>query len=185
MIDTILKEIKPKMKAAIENFKLELSRIRTGRANPSILDGVTAIYYGAKTSIKELASITVPEPNQIVVKPWDRSSLNDIETAIRNSNLGISPINDGQQIRLILPPMTEERRREIATTVKKLGEETKVSLRNVRREAWDKVQAAEKAGQATEDDRRWAEEELNKQVTEFNSEVDLLIAEKEQDVMKI
>jgi ribosome recycling factor len=185
MIDQILKDVKPKMKLAIENLRTELSRIRTGRANPGILDGVIVSYYGTNTAIKELASISVPEANQIVIKPWDKNAVGDIETAIRNSNIGLSPINDGQQIRLILPPMTEDRRKEIVITVKKTGEETKVSLRNIRREIWDKVQAAEKSKQATEDDRRWAEEELNKIVTEMNGEVDKVLLEKEQDLMKI
>jgi len=185
MIDGIIKEVKPKMKGAIENFKTELSRIRTGRANPTILDGVIVSYYGASTAIKELATISVPEANQIVIKPWDRGALNEIDSAIRNSNIGLSPINDGQQVRLILPPMTEERRREIVTSIKKLGEETKVALRNIRRDIWDKVQTAEKNNEATEDDRRWAEEELNKIINEMNKEVDMIVTEKELDIMKI
>lgn len=185
MIDQILKDAKPKMQGAIENLKTELSRVRTGRANPGILDGVMVSYYGASSQIKELASVTVPEANQIMIKPWDRGALAPIETAIRNSDIGLSPINDGVGIRLVLPAMTEERRREIATQVKKYGEESKVALRNVRKEAWDKVQTAEKNKEATEDDRYWAEEELNKMITEMNKEVDKIVAEKETEIMKI
>lgn len=185
MIDGILKEVKPKMQTAIDKLQNDLTRIRTGRANPGILDGIMVSYYGTNTAIREVASITVPESNQILVKPWDRGALNGIETAIKNSDIGLNPINDGQQIRLVLPPMTEERRKEIATQVKKCGEETKVALRNVRKEAWDKVQSAEKSNQVTEDDRYWAEEELNKAIDEMNKEVDKVVAEKETEIMRI
>lgn len=185
MIDQIISEIKPKMNLAIENLIEELSRIRTGRAHAGILDGIMAPYYGVNTPLKEMASITVPEPTVISIKPWDRGILNDIEIAIRNSDLGISPVNDGTQIRLILPPMTEERRREITGLVKKQGEQAKVSLRNIRGEAWSKVQAAVKSKEATEDDKYQAEEKLNKLIDEMNREIDKVISEKEAEIMKI
>jgi len=185
MIDNILKDAKPKMQSSLENLKTELSRVRTGRANPSILDNIEVSSYGSNMKIKELASITVPDPSQIVIKPWERSVLSNIETAIRNSDIGLAPINDGQQIRLVLPPMTEERRKEIAISVKKYGEDAKVAVRNIRREAWDKVQTAEKNKEATEDDRRWAEEELNKMVNDMNKEVDKIVADKEKEIMQI
>lgn len=185
MIDSIIKEVKPKMKWAIEKLSDDLARIRTGRANPGILDGIMVSYYGTNTAIRELASISVPESNQILIKPWDRGSLNGIESAIKSSDIGINPINDGQQVRLVLPPMTEERRKEIATQVKKNGEEAKIALRNIRKEAWEKVQNAEKSNQATEDDRYWAEEELNKIIDEMNKEIDNVVAEKEKEIMKI
>ena len=185
MIDGIIKEVKPKMQTAISKLQNDLSRIRTGRANPGILDGIMVLYYGTSTAIREVASISVPESNQILVKPWDRGAINPIETAIRNSDIGINPINDGQQIRLVFPPMTEERRKEIATLVKKCGEESKIALRNIRKEAWDKVQAAEKNNEATEDDRYWAEEELNKAIDEMNREIDKVVVAKETEIMKI
>lgn len=185
MIDTILKETKPKMEQTLQNFRSDISKVRTGRANPSILDGIVVSYYGANSLIKELATISVPEANQITIKPWDRGALSQIEAAIKISEIGLSPINDGQQIRLVLPPMTEERRRELATQIKKMGEEAKVSLRNIRRDTWDKVQTAEKNSEATEDDRRWAEEELNKMVTQMNKDADMIVAEKEAEIMKI
>lgn len=185
MIDQILKETKPKMEKAVESLMNDLTKVRTGRANPSILDGVYASYYGANTALREMASISTPEANQIVIKPWDRNALGPIETAIRNSDVGLAPINDGQAIRLVLPPMTEERRREIATLLKKYGEEAKVALRNIRREAWEKVQNGMKNNTVTEDDRYSAEEELNKLVDEMNKEVDKIVTEKETDVMKI
>jgi ribosome recycling factor len=185
MIDQIINEIKPKMDGAIENLATELSRIRTGRANASILDGVLVPYYGNKTPIREMASITIPEPTQISIKPWDKNALADIESAIRASDVGLSPINDGTQIRLVLPPMTEERRKEIVAQVKKFGEQAKVSLRNVRSDAWGKVQQAVKNKVATEDDKYRAEEDLNKLILEKNKEIDKIVTDKETEIMKI
>jgi ribosome recycling factor len=184
-MDTITKEVTPKMQASIDNFALGLSRIRTGRANPSILDGVMVSYYGNNTSLREVASITTPEASQILIKPWDRGVLSAIETAIRNSDVGLAPINDGSGIRLSLPPMTEERRREIVGQVKKMGEEAKVSVRNVRKEAWDKVQSGLKNKEITEDDKYQAEEDLNKITAEMNKEIDRIVFEKENEIMKI
>ena len=185
MIDKLVKEAEPKMKSAIEKFSLDLSKIRTGRANPAILDNVIISYYGVNTPVRELATISVPEANQISIKPWDRNALSDIELGIKNSDIGLSPINDGTQVRLILPPMTEERRKELATQVKKMGEEAKVMLRNIRREIWDQVQAAEKKNEATEDDRRWANGKLDELIDNSNKEVDKIIADKEAEIMKI
>lgn len=185
MVDQIIIEIKPKMKAAIVNLSEELSRIRTGRAHAGVLDGIKAMYYGVATPLKEVATISVPEPTVISIKPWDRGVLSDIETAIRNSDIGLSPVNDGNQIRLVLPPMTEERRKEIVLQVKKQGEAAKVSVRNVRGEAWSRVQSAVKSKEATEDDKYQAEEKLNKLIDEMNGEIESIIAAKEAEVMKI
>ena len=185
MIDQIIKEAKPKMQQSLENLRSDLANIRTGRANASILDGIMVSYYGTMTGIKEVASITTPEANQIYVKPWDKNAISGIETAIRNSDIGLSPINDGVAVRLILPPMTEERRKTIALQVKKLGEEGKIAIRNIRGEAWSKIQTAEKNKEATEDDRYQGEEELNKLVSEMNKEADRIVAEKETEILKI
>ncbi len=185
MIDQIINEIRPKMKDSIKELISELSRIRTGRAHASILDGVRAMYYGNLTPLNEMATISVPEPTVITVKPWDRGVLADIETAIRNSDLGLSPVNDGQQIRLVLPPMTGERRAEIVSQIKKQAEQTKVILRNIRGDAWSKVQAAVKNKEATEDDKYEAEEKLNKVILEMNKEVDRIASEKEAEILKI
>jgi len=185
MVDQIIAEIKPKMKSAIDNLASELSNIRTGRAHAGILDGVKAAYYGNPTPLKEMATISVPEPTVISIKPWDRGVLSDIETAIRNSDLGLSPVNDGTQIRLVLPPMTEDRRKEIVGQVKKLGEGAKVNLRNIRGDAWSKVQSAVKNKEATEDDKYQAEEKLNKLIEEMNGEIEKVVTEKEAEIMKI
>lgn len=185
MIDQIVSEAEPKMKAALENLEGELIRIRTGRAHAGLTDGISVQYYGTNTSLKEVASITVPEPTVISIKPWDRNLLSVIETEIRNSDMGLSPVNDGVQIRLILPPMTEDRRKEIVVQVKRYGEQAKVSLRNVRGEAWSRVQSALKNKEVTEDDKYKAEEELNKLIDRMNKEVDKIITEKESGIMKI
>ena len=185
MIDKIVEECMPKMKAAIAAFESDLSRIRTGRAHAGITDNIVVPYYGSNTPLREVASITIPEPTSIAIKPWDRNLLSPIETAIRNSDLGLSPVNDGVQIRLNLPPMTEERRKEIVLQVKKLSEQSKVSIRTIRGEAWSKVQTALKNKEVTEDDKYSAEEKLNKLVMDMNKEVEKITLAKETEIMKI
>lgn len=185
MIEKIISEIKPKMEAAIAALSSDLVRIRTGRANPEMLDGITILYYGTKTPLREVATIGVPEPTQISIKPWDRNLLNEIDNAIRNSDLGLSPVNDGTQVRLSLPPMTEERRKEIVLQVKKMGEGAKVTLRTIRGDAWTKVQTAVKNKEATEDDKYTAEEKFNKLIEEMNNKVESIVAGKEKEVMQI
>lgn len=185
MVDQLLKDAKPKMENTLQNLREELSRIRTGRANPSVLDGLQVNLYGSRMSIKEVASVTVPEPSQIYIKPWDRNAIGPIESAIRSSDLGLSPVNDGQGVRLSLPPMTEERRKGIVIQVKKTGEQTKISLRNIRGDVWAKVQEMVKTKEATEDDREWGEKELNNLINDMNKKVDEIISEKEKEVMQI
>lgn len=185
MIDQIVNESKPKMKAALANLAEELKRIRTGRAHADILDGLFVSYYGSRSALREVATITIPEPTCISIKPWDRAMLAEVESAIRNSELGLNPVNDGSQVRLNLPPMTEERRKEITAQVKKFGEQTKVSLRNVRGDAWAKVQTGLKNKEVTEDDKYSAEDQLNKLIDEMNKEVEKMVSEKETEIMKI
>lgn len=185
MIEDIIRQIQPKMTAALAAFGANLKKVRTGRANPDILDSIRVSYYGVETPLREMAGISVPESNVIAVKPWDRNALADIESAIRASDLGFSPINDGAMIRLVLPPLTEERRKEISGLVKKMAEETKISLRTIRAEAWARVREGEKRHEVTEDDRYRAEEELNKLIAEFNNKIDNIATEKEKEVMKI
>lgn len=185
MIDEIVKKTEPKMKAALNALIDDLKKVRTGRANPAILDSINVTYYGVTTPLREVASISVPESTVIAIKPWDRNALGDIELAIRNSDLGFSPVNDGIMIRLVLPPMTEERRREIAGNIKKMAEQTKVVLRNVRGEAWERVQEGQKKGEVTEDDRYRAQEELNQLINNFNKQADKMAADKETEIMKI
>lgn len=185
MIDDILKEAGSKMMASVENLKSELKKIRTGRAQGSLVEDIAVSYYGTRTPIKELASISVPEASLIQIKPFDRNSLGDIENAIRDADLGLSPVNDGTFIRLNLPPVTEERRIELSKQVKKTGEESKVSLRTIRGDAWSKVQNLIKKNEATEDDKYQAEKDLNELIEKKNKEVDAVTTEKESEIMKI
>lgn len=185
MINDILKEAEAKMADAAERLKEELKKIRTGRANSGIVEDVKVLYYGIETPLRELATINAPEANLIQIKPFDRNSIGDIETAIRNANLGFNPINDGNFVRITLPPMTEERRIELAKQIKKNGEESKVNLRTIRGDAWSRVQKGQKSGDVTEDDRYQAEENLNKLIEKMNQNVEQVVAEKEKEVMKI
>lgn len=185
MIEDILKESESRMSQTIVRLGEELKKVRTGRAQGSLVEDVKVSYYGTETSLKELAMITVPEAHLIQIKPFDRNSIGDIELAIRNADLGINPINDGNFVRIALPPMTEERRIELAKQIKKIGEEAKVSLRNIRGESWAGVQSLIKKGQATEDDKYQSEEELNKLIEKENSEVEKIISEKEKEIMSI
>lgn len=185
MIDEILKDAETRMGQCIQRLKEELKKIRTGRAQSGMVEDIKVSYYGVETSLKELALITTPESNLIQIKPFDRNSIGDIEIAIKNAELGINPINDGNFVRIALPPMTEERRIELTKQIKKIGEETKISLRTVRGESWTRVQAQIKKGEVTEDDKYQSEAELNKLIEKVNCEVDKIVAEKEQEVMRI
>ncbi len=185
MIPDILKDAEGKMSAAVLNLKSELTKIRTGRAQGLLVEDILVSYYGTNTPLRELASISVPEASLIQIKPFDRNSLGDIENAIRNADLGLTPVNDGTFVRLNLPPITEERRVELSKQVKKAGEETKVSLRTIRGDAWSRVQGLIKNNQATEDDKYQAEKDLNELIEKKNKEVDAIVSEKEAEVMKI
>lgn len=185
MISDILKDAEGKMIEVIGRLKEELKKVRTGRAHSSIVEDIKVSYYGVETSLREMALITVPETNLIQIKPFDRNSVGDIEIAIRNSDLGFNPTNDGNFIRVILPPMTEERRLELVKQIKKYGEESKIALRTIRGESWSKVQKGQKSGEITEDDRYQAEDKLNKLIEKMNQNIEQVVAEKETEVMKI
>lgn len=185
MIEDILKEAENRMSQTIFRLGEELKKVRTGRAQSSLVENIKVAYYGTETPLRELALITIPKASLIQIKPFDRNSIGDIELAIRNADLGINPINDGNFIRVALPPMTEERRIELVKQIKKIGEETKVSLRNIRGESWAKVQNLIKNDQATEDDKYQSQEELNKLIEKENSKVENIILEKEKEIMKI
>ena len=143
MLDKIIAEAKPKMDVGIEHLKDDLRTIRTGRATSGLVDDVMVSYYGNSTPLKQVASVTTPDSNLISIQPWDKSILGDIELAIRNANLGFNPINDGHQVRIVLPPLTEERRKEFVKSVGQKAETVKITLRNIRKEAWEKIQTAE------------------------------------------
>lgn len=177
--------IKKQMEEVISHVTQEFSTIRTGRAQASLVDGLMVNYYGSTQPLKNMASITVPEPTMIVIQPWDSQAIGDIEQALRASDLGLSPVNEGTQLRLVLPSLTEERRQQLIKTISQKAEAGKVALRNVRKDIWEDVQKQVKAGELTEDDRyRW-EEDLNKIIDGFNQQIDQLVEEKEKELKTI
>jgi len=181
----ILKDVEEKMEMAVLRLEEDISKIRTGRAQSSLVENIMVSYYGSQVSIKELASIAIPEPTLIQLSPFDKNSIGDIENAIRNSDLGLSPTNDGNFVRIVLPALTEERRVELSKKVKSIGEEAKVALRNIRKDAWSEVRAEERAGAATEDDKYQVEKGLNDLIEQMNKKVDDLIKSKEKEIMKL
>lgn len=170
-----------KMKKTIENMEARLLNIRAGRANPAMLNGINATYYGTPTPIQSLANITVPEARQLMIKPFDRSALKEIEKAINEANLGIAPVNNGELIILTIPELTEERRREYVKQAKALAEETKVALRNVRQDANNAIKREE----YPEDEEKMYLEEVQELINKYNKIVDDKLKEKEQELMSI
>lgn len=181
----ILSTLKSEMETAIGHLKEELGSIRTGRASASLVDTIMVSYYGNMTPLKQMASVTVPDATSIVITPWDKQALGDIEQAIRTSPLGLNPVNEGIQIRLVLPALTEERRNELVKVIRDKAEATKVALRNHRKDAWEAVQKQVKDGELTEDDKYRFEEDLNKLIDGFNRQADELTAEKEKEVKTV
>ena len=156
------KKAEEKMQKALSALNANFNTIRAGRANPAVLDRITVEYYGTPTPLNQMAAISVPDPRTLMISPWDRSTLKSIEKAIQTSDLGINPNNDGSVIRLVFPPMTSERRNELAKEVHKMAEEGKIALRNIRRDAMDKLKAQKKNGEITEDDVKDGEKEIQK-----------------------
>ena len=173
------------MEKVISSYSQRLSEIRAGRANPAILNKIRIDYYGTPTPINQVAAVSVPEARLIVIQPWDASVLKEIEKAILASDIGINPNNDGKVIRLAFPELNEERRKEIVKDVKKMGEEAKVAVRNVRREGIDKAKADQKAGDITEDELKNAENEIQKLTDKYVEEIDKISEVKEKEVMSV
>ena len=178
-------EIKEKMEKALDSLVQRLSEVRAGRANPAILNKVKIDYYGTPTPINQVAGISVPEARMIMIQPWDVSVLKEIEKAILVSEIGINPNNDGKVIRLVFPELTEERRKELVKEIKKYAEETKVVVRNARRDGIDKAKAMQKDGEITEDELKVAEAEIQKITDKNVEEVDNIIASKEAEILSI
>ena len=179
----IQNKLQQQMEKTIEALKHEFSTIRAGRANAQMLDKIRVDYYGTPTPINQVGS--VPEPRTLMINPWDKSAMKDIETAIRNSDLGLNPTNDGEVIRLNVPALTEERRKELCKQAKKASEEFKVRLRNERRDANDKLKKLEKEGEITEDDLKKAQDNVQKMTDKYTKEVDVLLEVKEKDIMAV
>ncbi|MBF0780015.1 MULTISPECIES: ribosome recycling factor [unclassified Granulicatella] len=185
MINVILDKAKERMTKAQAALSRELGAIRAGRANASLLDRLSVDYYGAPTPINQMAQISVPEARMLLITPYDKSILKDMERAILQSDIGITPSNDGNVIRLVIPPLTEERRKELAKQVKKEAENAKVSIRNIRRDAIDELKKAEKAKDITEDDLRQAEKKVQDLTDQATKELDKLSAEKEKELLDV
>jgi len=181
----VQKSMEEKMQKTLSVLNEELHSVRAGRANPQLLDRIAIDYYGAHTPIAQMASISVPEPRMLVIQPYDASIIGSIEKAIQTSDLGINPSNDGKVIRLMIPILTEERRRDLTKTVKKAGEEAKVALRNERREANDKLKKMQKSTEITEDDLKRSEEEVQKITDKFIKMVDDVVTAKDKEIMEV
>lgn len=181
MVDQIINDTKDKMNKSIESLQKKLSTVRAGRANPNTLDGITVEYYGVATPLNQLATISVPEARQLVIKPFDKSCLHAIEKAIFESNLGYTPNNDGEVIRIVIPMLTEERRIELTKQVKAIAEEGKVAIRNIRR---DSIEDIEKE-KLPEDQEKTEVNKVQDLVNEYNKKIDALLKEKEQELLTV
>ncbi|MXP22475.1 ribosome recycling factor [Gordonia sp. HNM0687] len=185
MIDDALLDAEEKMEKAVNVAKDDMGSIRTGRANPAMFNKVHIEYYGALTPITQVAGINTPEARLVVIKPYEASTLRDIETAIRNSDLGVNPTNDGHVIRVAIPQLTEDRRRELVKQAKSKGEDAKVAIRNVRRKAVDELKRIQKDGEAGEDEVTRAEKELDKTTAGYVAQVDELVKHKENELLEV
>jgi ribosome recycling factor len=183
--ENVVKETKPKMEAVIEDFKRKLANVRTGRANIGILDGVTVDYYGVPTPLSQMASVNVPEAQMLTVQPWDTTQIGAIEKAINVANLGLNPSNDGKIIRLQIPALTEERRREMAKQIGDIAEEHRVAIRNVRHHSNDELKKMLKNKEISEDNERDGLDEVQKLTNAFIGKIDELAKNKEQEIMKV
>jgi ribosome recycling factor len=185
MIDETMREAEEKMGKAISVAKEDFSTIRTGRANPAMFNKILADYYGTPTPVNQLASFQSPEPSQMIVSPYDKGALTAIEKAIRDSDLGVNPVDDGTIIRISFPPLTEERRREFIKVAKHKAEEARVAVRNVRRHAKDHLDKLQKDGEVGEDDVRRAEKHLDELTHKFTGQVDELLKHKEAELLEV
>ena len=180
-----IKEFKNRMIKTAEVLSTQFDTVRAGRANAAVLDQIEVDYYGSPTPIRQIASISSPDPRTLLIQPWDGSTIKLIEKAILTSELGINPQNDGRVIRLVFPQLTEERRKELAKQVRKYGEEAKVAVRNIRRDAMDKFKKEQKKGEITEDDLKDLEKDMQKLTDDYTKEVDKLTAAKEKELFEI
>jgi len=185
MKEAIKNDAKERMEKAIGSLKKELSTFRAGRANPSLLDKIVVEYYGAQTPLSQLANITTPDPRTLIIQPWDKNVASEIEKAILKSELGLTPNNDGVVIRINIPTLTEERRKELVKLVKKTGEESKVAIRNIRRDGNDDLKKIEKSGEISEDESRRTQDEIQKLTDKYIDEVDKVVSHKEAEIMEV
>ncbi len=181
MTTTIIDNATKRMDKALDSLRSELKTIRTGRANPNILDRVAVDYWGEMTPINQVANVSVVEGRSLMIKPYDRTTLRNIERAILEADLGLNPQNDGQVIRIVIPPLTQDRRKELSKQVSKIGEQAKVAVRNIRRDANDTI----KKGDFTEDEVKRAQEKVQKQTDQYIKKIDGIVKEKEEEIMSV
>ncbi len=181
-MDNLIELTKSKMSKSVESYESELATVRTGIASASILDRIEVMYYGFKTPLNQVASISVPEPRMLMIKPYEKNTLKDIEKAIVEANIGLTPNNDGSLIRIIIPALTEERRKELCKQVSRYAEDAKVSIRNIRRDANDTIK---KNKEASEDTKKGLENDVQKLTDEFTKKIDSIAKDKEKDIMSI
>jgi ribosome recycling factor len=184
MPQSIKKSAEERMEKAIASLKKDLASLRAGRANPSLVDRIQVEYYGAPTPVNQLGNITIPDSRTLMIQPWDKTSISAIEKAIMKSDLGLTPSNDGNAIRLVIPALTEERRAELVKLTKKYGEEAKVAIRNIRRDANDDIKKLEKNGMP-EDESRRHQDEIQKQTDKYVAETDKVLVGKEKEIMEV
>ncbi len=185
MHEEIKNRLRKRMDKSIESLQEEFKKVRSGRANSALVEDLIVEYYGNRLPLKQLASISVPEPRLIVVQPWDKGSLSDIEKAFHKSDLMLNPNNDGKVIRIAIPPLTEERRKELVKVAKGKSEDTRVAIRNIRRDGNDEVKQAEKDGHVSEDDSKRALEDIQKITDEYIEKVNRLLESKEAEIMEV
>lgn len=185
MIEDVIKEAEDRMKSGVQSAKDDFAGVRTGRANTSLLDRVVVEYYGAMTPLNQLATISAPEPRLLVVQPWDKTQIQAVEKAILQSDLGLTPTSDGAVIRIAIPQLTEERRKELVRLVRKIAEEKRVIVRNARRDANDQVKELEKEKLASEDEGRRAQERIQELTDRYIKEIDALLEAKEKEIMEV
>ncbi len=185
MIKDIIKDADTKMHKAVEHVRNELVRIRTGKATTALLDGVKVDYYGTLTPLNQVGNLSTPDIHTITVQVWDKEAVQAVEKAIQNSNLGLNPMSDGQLVRIPIPALNEERRKELVKLIKKHAEEGKIAVRNIRRDSMEHLKKAEKAEHVSEDERKHGENEVQKLTDKHTKEVDILVQQKEKEIMEV
>jgi ribosome recycling factor len=185
MLNELYADAEDRMNKALENLERDYRKLRTGRASVSLVDGIRAGYYGAPTPLNQLATVTIPDPRTIMIQPWDVSIIGEVEKAILKSELGLTPMNDGKLIRINIPPLTAERRRDLVKIVKKMSEETKVAVRNIRRDANEMIKDLKKEKVISEDEQFRAQEETQKVTDEFIKRIDAVYTLKEKEILEI
>ncbi len=185
MVKDILRELEKKMKVSTEHFRKDLSKLRTGRANLGLFEDIKVDYYGNLTPINQTATLGVPDPTLITVQPWDPSLLEALDKAIRSADMGLNPINDGKILKIPIPPLDEERRKEIATHIKKMLEDEKTALRIMRRESKEEIEELEEKKEITEDDKYWGYDKLQEVTDEYNKKIEELAQAKEKEILEL